>query len=56
MQKSISKDVLSTFDPSIKDYYVKDGLINLVLEDGAMVINFKQQELELLMKELKENS
>lgn len=51
----LSKDRLATFDPSIKDYYIANGMINLVLKDGVIVINFKQEELEALINELKEN-
>lgn len=53
---AISKDVLATFDPNIKDYFIKDNMINLVLEQHTVVVNFKLNELEKLIQELKENS
>lgn len=51
---NLSADELAFFDPDIKDVRVNHGMINLLLHQGTVVLTFKEQELDRLIRLLQE--
>jgi hypothetical protein len=50
----LSKDELAFFDPDIKDVSVRHDMIYLLLHQGTVVLSFKEQELDRLIRLLQE--